>query len=86
MINCRQATRLASKSMEAQLPLGQRFSLRLHLLFCGFCRRATKHFRYLRSASARFDENFPTTPDSGPDCLTSQARQRIYQALEKADS
>ena len=52
MLSCKEATRLMSQSMERPLTLGERLSLRLHLVICIGCRRAERQFRFLRDACA----------------------------------
>lgn len=52
MINCKEASRLASQQLERKLSLWERIELKVHLAFCAGCRRMEKQFRFLRNASA----------------------------------
>jgi len=53
MLDCKQASRLLSQSMDARLPLGQRARLRLHLLICDACTNFGRQLRVLRRAMGR---------------------------------
>lgn len=50
MINCKEATRLASQQLERRLSLAERLQFYLHLALCIGCRRAEKQFRFLHQA------------------------------------
>ena len=50
MINCREATRLISQSMDGRLPWLRRLALRVHLLYCVWCRRYAVQLKFLRQA------------------------------------
>ncbi len=79
MLNCRQVTRLVSQSMDARLPWHQRLAVRLHLLYCVWCRRYTAQIRFLRQAARTLadDENGVPTRK-----LSEQARQQIQARLQ----
>lgn len=51
MISCKEASRLASQKLDRNLNFGERFQLRLHLMYCAGCRRMEKQFRFLRQAA-----------------------------------
>jgi hypothetical protein len=68
-IRCRQAARLLSERLEAPLPTGQRLQLAGHLMICASCRRADRHFVFLRTALKAMDtvpEAPPEPPSDGP--------------------
>lgn len=52
MINCKEASRLASQQLERPLSIWERVQLKVHVAYCTGCRRMEKQFRFLRSASA----------------------------------
>ncbi|NIO16495.1 MAG: hypothetical protein GTN70_05785 [Deltaproteobacteria bacterium] len=54
MINCKDVTRLLSESMERELTLWQRVSLRLHLAMCVFCRSFKEQLLHLRELMGRY--------------------------------
>jgi hypothetical protein len=51
MLNCRDVTRLISQSMDAQLPWHRRLAVRVHLLYCVWCRRYASQLQFLRKAA-----------------------------------
>ena len=55
-IDCQQASRLISQSMDERLPFGQRVKLRVHLLICDACSNFNRSVRLLRRAVARLFE------------------------------
>ena len=48
MLNCRQATQLASEALDRPLTRAEHWSLRLHLWMCPGCRRFTHQARQLQ--------------------------------------
>jgi hypothetical protein len=52
MINCKEASRLASQQLERKLGLRELIGLKVHLAYCAGCRRMEKQFRFLRNASS----------------------------------
>ena len=54
MLNCQRATERISKSRDVQLPLRDRASLRLHVLFCRSCARFEQQVAVLADAAKRF--------------------------------
>lgn len=47
MISCEKATMLVVKSEESELPLGLKISLRIHLLFCKFCKLFERQNKFI---------------------------------------
>jgi hypothetical protein len=84
MLNCREASRLASESLDRRLPLTSRIRLRLHLMMCHYCRRFSAQMRMLKTWSLRIDlwhqDRFPEAQ------LSETARARIRQALKHASA
>ena len=81
MLNCRQVTRLVSRSLDARLPWPQRLGVRLHLLYCVWCRRYVAQVRFLREATrqlARKAEDAPAVT------LPPQAREHVRARLRQA--
>jgi len=50
LLNCKEATSLASQGLDRRLGLGERILLRLHLAVCDGCSRVTRQFAFLRKA------------------------------------
>ena len=75
-LSCRRATELAAKELDAPLTAKERWTLRIHLLICVWCRRYRQQIGILRKA-ARLRDGQP----SGP-ALGAEARERIAAALK----
>jgi hypothetical protein len=50
MFNCRQVSRLISLSMDAPLPWHRSLGMKVHLLYCAWCRRYSAQLQFLRRA------------------------------------
>jgi len=77
--SCREAARLQSAALDRPLPLARRMGLKLHLLFCQWCRRYGKHILFLRAAMHESEEHDHLCP---PQTLSPDARKRIKQRLQ----
>ena len=75
MLNCKQASQLASRAMDEKLSFWERAALKLHHFLCRNCNNFTQQLKFLREASrrSRFSRNFQ---------LTANAKQRIASALK----
>ena len=60
-LNCREAMRLHSRSLDEPLPVMARLGLRIHLLLCRWCRRCTHQTSFLRSACCHLEHQTETT-------------------------
>ena len=81
--NCREAVRLQSEALDRQLPGMERLGLRLHLLFCKWCRGYGKQIRSLREVAREHPEELA---DAAPQKLSPAARERISQSLRNQAS
>lgn len=80
MLSCEEVTQLVSESLDRELSLRQRVSTKMHLMMCRLCSRYNKQLAGLREAfrlHAVREEDIEIYPAS----LSSEARQRIKQAL-----
>jgi hypothetical protein len=87
MLNCREVTRLVSQSMEARLAWHQRVGVRLHLLYCVWCRRYASQVQFLRKAAKGLVTETENTSGSklSPDAK-EQMRKRLEEALKNPPS
>lgn len=69
MMNCEQATRLASESQDRTLLVNEKLGLRLHLMMCVNCRRFNAQMGVLRQAMSRLADG--SAPVHG-DVLTAE--------------
>jgi hypothetical protein len=84
MLNCRQVTRLVSQAMDAKLPWHLRLGMRVHLLYCVWCRRYAAHLRFLRKAAKELAPSAGTAPSHRLSAeAKAQLRTRLQEALRK---
>jgi len=81
MLNCRQVTRLVSRSLDATLPWHQRLAVRFHLLYCVWCRRYAAQLRFLRTAARRLSSG---REEVTPHKLSPEAKAQIQARLTEA--
>lgn len=48
MLNCHEATRLLSEAQERPLKIGEKLSLKMHVMLCSGCRNFGRHMGVLR--------------------------------------
>jgi hypothetical protein len=78
---CREVTRLISQGMERSLPLHVRLRLRLHYLWCCYCRRYAYQLHDIQTVMQKFPENAGSASSAK---LSPEARQRIEAAIRDA--
>jgi hypothetical protein len=71
MMNCQQATRLFSESLERTLTLQERMSLKMHAMMCSGCKNFGKQMLTLRQVARTYakgqDERTDNTKELGND-------------------
>ncbi len=77
MMNCKEASRLTSDSMERQLTFWQRVSLSFHLGMCKLCSSFSKDLQRLREAAHRHAEQIENDTASSDAAQSQEARERI---------
>ena len=80
MLSCKEASRLLSQSRERRLLLGQRLSLRLHLLLCDACRQFAQQLKVLRRVAGLYGTRIEHDVRLK---LSPHARERIGQAMQQ---
>jgi hypothetical protein len=75
-----EASRLQSQALDQSLSLPKRFGLRLHLLFCQWCRRYGKQIRFLRQAVHEHPDGLY---EGAARTLSPEARERLKQVLRR---
>lgn len=75
MLNCKQASLLASRAMDERLSFRERMALRVHLWLCRNCTRFTKQLNFLRNVASHSKSHLHFR-------LTNEARRHIAQVLE----
>ena len=67
--------------MDTRLPWHQRLAVRIHLLYCVWCRRYAAQIQFLRKAAKGLVVAEPSSPSPG---LSEQAKEQMRQRLEAA--
>lgn len=81
MLDCQQASQLISKSLDRQLSWRERFAVRLHLLFCQYCKRFSQQLITMRTALNRLSQSIENNADIR---LPSETKNRISSAIESS--
>jgi hypothetical protein len=82
LFSCREASRLASEALDHPLAVGQRMTLRMHLLMCAACRAYERQIHFIdRTFRLRARGGNPYLPIG--DGLDPAARERIRAKLKK---
>ncbi len=76
---CSEIARLASESLDRDLPLASRIALRSHLVYCSACRLYLRQARRMREAMRSLAGRDP----QGSPGLSDEARERIKKALRE---
>ncbi len=84
MRSCKQVAARLSASLDEPLPLGERMSLRLHMMMCRYCSRYFKQIRALREISRGYEISDTQALDE-QHRLSPEARERIRKALLDAN-
>jgi hypothetical protein len=81
MLNCREATRLISQSLDAKLPWHRRMAMRVHLLYCVWCRRYATQLQFLRKATRELP---PEAFDAPPQKLSNEEKEQMMARLQES--
>ncbi len=79
---CREVVRAQSEQLDHPLPLLKRLGLRLHLLFCVWCRRYGRQIHLLHEQAK---EHADTLTNAAPQTLSAEARERIKRKLQEKE-
>jgi len=83
MPNCRDTTRLISQSMDAKLPWHRRLAMRVHLLYCVWCRRYAAQLQFLRKATRKLQqEALNALPQKLSNEQKGQMQMRLQEGLK----
>jgi len=81
MINCREATRLISQSMDVKLPWHRRLAMKVHLLYCVWCRRYAAQLQFLRKAARELP---PENLEAASQKLSSAEKEQMCARLRES--
>jgi predicted anti-sigma-YlaC factor YlaD len=54
MLNCKEASRLVSESLDRSLDLRERLSLKMHLMMCSGCTQFNRQMAHLRAITRSY--------------------------------
>lgn len=81
MLNCKQASKLVSQSLDRPLSWTERWQLKLHLFICNACRRFAKQLKLLATAIHLRTKIMENDQDIK---LSPVVKTRILQASDKS--
>ena len=79
---CREHVVLLSRQIDAPLSQGERVGLRVHILYCGGCRRFAAHLRHLQTLGQTLYNQVEAEPGLPAD-VRAQLNARIAQVTKK---
>ncbi len=80
MLSCRDVSRLLSAQREKSLGLKERLALKIHLMFCVFCRRYARQLHWVDNAFHTLGHQ------KNPPHMNDAAKARIRDMLKDATS
>jgi len=80
--NCAEMSRLTSRAFEHPPSLRLRFRMWLHHLICVWCKRYTRHLKFLHRTAPEWREEAERT---SPHKLSNDAKQRMVERLHEEE-
>ncbi len=84
MPDCKEVAELASFSLDESLPFKKRIGLKMHIMFCKFCRRNFKQLYLIRKLIRERLGSADTIKADSKSRLSEDSRQRISAILKEA--
>jgi hypothetical protein len=81
MPTCEEVTRLKSESMDSALPIRQRLAIKIHILFCQWCRKYGKQLEMIRRAARKY-QTMVDNVDREPSPLSPEFKDRLKDLLK----
>ena len=81
-MRCREHVVLFSRQLDAPLSPGEAFGLRVHIVYCGGCRRFREHLRHLQSLGQTLALQAEIDPGL-PEDVRERLHARVVQATNK---
>ena len=78
--NCAEMSRLASVSLDQPVSVKLRLTMRFHYLICVWCKRYSKHLKFLHRAAAQLADQLDSV--TGPN-LSDEAKRRMKKRLNE---
>jgi len=77
---CEDMTEMISAMLDRKLPLRTQLRMRVHFLYCSYCRRVREHLAFLRRAASLFESDEANSAAEG---LGNAEKERMRQALRE---
>lgn len=84
--DCKEVAELVSFSMDETLPLNKRLGLKIHIMFCKFCRRNSEQICLIRKLIRNELRNTSDVARETYSGLSAESRQRISKTIKSPDS
>ena len=81
MLNCKNASDLASRSLDKKLPWPKRWALRMHIFMCHRCRRYLRQLRLIKQVAALLAQRL--NEGNANIYLSAEAKVRIQNKLDE---
>ena len=78
--NCAEMSRLASVSLDQPVSVKVRVKMRLHYLICVWCKRYSKHLKFLHRAAPQLPDQLDSVTGRN---LSDEAKQRMKKKLNE---
>lgn len=82
--DCKRIVALASQSLDRNLGLRERITMKLHMITCAACLRFFEQSKFLRKAMSGYYER--CSIDENHITISDEARDRLKKAMNKARS
>ena len=83
MRTCKEVAARLSQGLEEPIPMGERMTLRFHMMMCKYCARYFDQIRDLRELAKGYDA-CEMEPQGEDQRLSAEARERISQIVDQA--
>jgi len=83
MPSCEHVSQLISESMDETLTVRQQVAIKMHLVFCKWCRRYQNQISVIRRM---IQDSSDEKPSARNGILSRETRDRINRALQQKDS
>ncbi len=80
---CRDVARLASESLDRDLPTSERLAVGLHTVYCVACRRHRRQVRFLRAVMNGLRNRIASEDHPDLPSLPAETREQIRKALKE---
>lgn len=81
--DCKEASILTSQSLDESLPYRKRLGMKIHILFCKFCRRNNQQLQLVRELIRKRLASFDKIESKTGGNLSLESRKRISESIKR---